>query len=405
MDMPDNLEDLPTEANHPMNASPDNKPRVNSLKELIDLVTGRNWSPGTSQEPLGLAEILPFPFLAMVGQFEMRLALLLAVINPAVSGVLLVGPRGTGKTTAVRSLSDLLPEVQRSTCFYGCLPEDIETGGIDAVCPDCAKKYGEGKPLTVTDHVKLVELPLNSRLEDVIGGMDDRALIHERLRLKRGILAQADRNLLYMDEVNLLADEITDATLDAAAQGHYTVRRGAMSATYNARFALIASMNPEEGNLRPQIMDRFGLRVVVRGLQDSDERLEAYNRVRAYLTNPQDLVSRYLSSTLIAREETQQARSLLSKVEIPEDVAKSGIELIQKLKIDSLRAEITLFEAARSYAAADARLEVSLDDIRIVAPMSLRMRRSSFMVNYFDQRQSEEDEIYSSLQQLHKQPK
>jgi magnesium chelatase subunit I len=378
---------------------PENQPRVNSLRELIDLVTGRNWNPETSQEPSGLAENLPFPFLALVGQTEMRLALLLAVINPAVSGVLLMGPRGIGKTTAVRSLTDLLPEVQRSMCFYGCLQEDIETGGIDAVCPDCARKYGEGKPLSILDRVKLVELPLNSKLKDVIGGLDDRALIHERLRLKRGILAQADHNLLHIDEVNLLSGDIIDATLDAAAQGHFTVRRGVMSATYNARFTLIASMNPEEGNLRPQIMDRFGLRVVVPGLKNLDERLEAYRRVRSYLTNPHEIILRYQSSSLLARDETQAARNLLPHVKVPDEIAIEGIRFIQRLKIDSLRAEITLFEAARAYAAADARSEVSSEDIRIVAPMSLRMRQSTFMINFFEQQQTYEDEILASLEQ------
>jgi magnesium chelatase subunit I len=143
----------------------------------------------------------------------MKLALLISLVNPAVGGVLLIGPRGTGKTTAVRGLVDLLPEVPRSLCYYGCMPEDIEIGGIDAVCPDCAQKYAAGEPLTRSDRVRLVELPLNARLEDVIGGLDERAVIHDRMRLRRGILAQADRNLLYIDEVNLLANEAVDARL------------------------------------------------------------------------------------------------------------------------------------------------------------------------------------------------
>src|SRR5512142_3312941 len=131
---------------------------IQSLRELIDLVTGRQFQAQLSQEDAGLAEVLPFPFLGLVGQMEMKLALLIAVINPLVSGVLLVGPRGTGKTTVVRSLVDLLPLVRRSACYYGCLPEDIETGGLDAVCPDCARKYGEGIPLTRVDRGRLVEL-------------------------------------------------------------------------------------------------------------------------------------------------------------------------------------------------------------------------------------------------------
>jgi magnesium chelatase subunit I len=246
-----------------------------SLKELLDHVSGKDLPP-VKFEDSGRAEILPFPFLAIVGQDEMKLALILGLVNPNIGGILLVGPRGTAKTTAVRSLIDLLPMVERSTCHYGCMPADIEEGGIDAVCPDCAKKYGEGISLTNPSRVRLIELPLNAKLENVVGGIDERAAMQSKIRLKRGILAQADRNLLYIDEANLLSDEVIDAILDAAAQGSYTLRRGAASATYKSRFLLVGSMNPEEGHLRPQIMDRFGLRVVVRGLDNPKERLKAY---------------------------------------------------------------------------------------------------------------------------------
>ncbi len=376
-------------------------PKVRSLRELLDLVTGRGSQTDLSQEDYGLAEILPFPFLALVGQYEMKLALLLAAINPSCGGVLLVGPRGTGKTTAVRSLSVLLPLVERSTCFYGCTAEDIETGGIDAVCPDCARKYGEGLPLTRKEAGRLVELPLNVRLEDVIGGLDERAAIQERLRLKRGILALADQNLLYSDEVNLLASEIVDAILDAAAQGCYTIRRGPMSATYKARFTLIGSMNPEEGNLRPQILDRFGLRVIVKGLLDPQDRLMAYQRVKDFKASPRRMIANFTEATDLAREEIQAARNLLPEVEIPPDVAQSTIDLIRSLKIDSLRAEITLLEAARAFAASDGRLSVSFADIQAVAPMSLRLRRSPFMIKYFEDRQHEEQEMLLLIHHLH----
>lgn len=189
-----------------------------SLKDLIEQASAQRFLRVTSPEPRSLAEPHPFPFLALVAQREMKLALLLALTNPGISGVLLVGPRGTGKTTAVRSLADLLPLVNRSACPYGCLPEDIETGGLDAVCPDCAKKYGQGDPLTFPDPVRLVELPLHARLEDVVGGLDDRGTQTNRMALRRGILSHADQNLLYVDEVNLLPDAISDAILDAAAQ-------------------------------------------------------------------------------------------------------------------------------------------------------------------------------------------
>ena len=367
-------------------------PGPNSLMELLEQVSARRILQAPSGQQHGLTEPQPFPFLALVAQREMKVALMLALINPGLSGVLLVGPRGTGKTTAVRSLAHLLPTVQRSACPFGCLPEDIEAGGMDAVCPDCAKKYGEGQPLTYPDPVKLVELPLHSELGDVVGGVDERSA-GPRQQLRRGILAQADQNLLYVDEVNLLPNDIVDAILDASAQGLYTVRRGPLAATYRARFVLIGSLNPEEGRLRPQILDRFGLRLIVQGLTHPDERLEAYRRVRAYMTNPQATIAQYAEQTLEARHEIQAARNRLPQVGLAPEAERLGLELVQRLQIDSLRAEITLFEAARAYAAADGRLAASAADVHAVAPMALRLRRSQFMVDYFTTQQAEDQEI------------
>lgn len=383
--------------------NPEEKPQkqFRSLKELLDFASGRGLALNLEQlGDAGLAESLPFPFLAIVGQNEMKLALILGLINPNIGGVLLLGPRGTGKTTAVRSLLDIMPHVQRSKCYYGCLPEDIETGGMDAVCPDCAKKFGEGQSLTIEDKIRLVELPLNARLEDVVGGMDERAAIHERMRLHRGILAQADKNLLYIDEINLLPDEIVDAILDAAAQGTYTIRRGQLSATYRARFVLVGSMNPEEGRLRPQILDRFGLRVIVRGLENADDRMEAYQRVTTYLSNPHALINAYANDIHLVGLELGEARKLLPSVSLPSHLALQAIEIIKKMNIESLRAEITWFEAARAYAAADKRNEVTKTDMAMVAPMALRLRRSAFMQEFLNQQKNEEDELQELLQNL-----
>ena len=372
-----------------------------SLRELIDHVSGKALTE-LPQEDSGRAETLPFPFLAIVGQREMKLALMLGLINPNIGGILLIGPRGTAKTTAVRSLLDLLPQVERSTCHYGCLPEDVDSGGIDAICPDCAKKYALGVPLTAPDRARLIELPLNARLEDVIGGIDERAAVHERMRIRRGILSQADRNMLYIDEVNLLTDDIVDAILDAAAQGFYVVRRGPVTATYRSRFVLIGSMNPEEGKLRPQIMDRFGLRVMVRGLENEDERLEAYRRVQTYLANPRLMIHQYADEITVAGQEIQAARERLKGVEIPDKVAKPAIKMVQDLGIDSLRAEITWFESARAYAAADGRAKVTPEDLKAVAPMALRLRRSPFMTEYLNDQRGEEDELLERLEKMGK---
>ena len=369
---------------------------IKSLRELIDHVSGKSL-PHLPPDDGRVTEPTPFPFLAIVGQQEMKLALLLGLINPNIGGILLIGPRGTAKTTAVRSLLNLLPQVDRSTCYYGCLPEDIELGGIDAVCPDCAKKYGEGIPLTAPDPVRLIELPLNARLEDVVGGIDERAAAHDRMRIRRGILAQADRNILYIDEINLLSDDIIDSILDAAAQGSYTVRRGPLAATYRSRFVLVGSMNPEEGRLRPQILDRFGLRVIVRGLEDADERLEAYRRVNAYLENPRQMIAQFAAEMEAAASEIKSARERVKTVKLPDKIANSAIQLVQKMGVDSLRAEITWFEAARAHAAADGRDEVILDDLKAVASMTLRLRRSSYMNEYFKGQQGEEKEMQSLL--------
>ena len=315
-----------------------------NLRELVDYVAGKSLPLLTAEEGR-VTEPIPFPFLGIVGQHEMKLALLLGIDQSQHRRDPAGRPRGTAKTTAVRSLLGLLPQVERSTCFYGCTPEDIEIGGLDAVCPDCAKKYGEGKPLTAPDKVRLIELPLNARIDDVVGSIDERAALHERMRIRRGILAQADLNLLYIDEINLLGDDIIDSILDAAAQGAYTVRRGPVIATYRSRFVLIGSMNPEEGRLRPQILDRFGLRVIVRGLESPEERLEAYRRVQAYLANPRRMVGQFSEEMEAAATEIRIARDRVQKVAIPDKVANPAIELVQRMGIDLLRAEITWFES------------------------------------------------------------
>jgi magnesium chelatase subunit I len=350
---------------------------------------------------LGIAEHQPFPFLAIVGQLEMRTALLLSVINPAVGGVLLIGPRGTGKTTCVRSLIDILPYVEVSTCAEGCLPSDLADDGSPDVCPECRRKLEAGEPISRFESVKLVELPLNARLEDVVGGVNERIAVQQgRVRLERGILARADQNLLYVDEVNLLDDVLVDAILDAAAQGHYTVRRGAMAGTYRSRFVLIGSMNPEEGRLRPQIMDRFGLRVPVQGLMERDQRLEVYRRMRRYQQSRRRFLAEWMDLIAAAREEVSLARDLLRETELDNLAIDVGLTLVQQLGIDSHRAEYAMFEAARAHAAADGRDVATLDDIRAVAPMALRQRRSQFMEDFFARQSAEDDAIQEQIDEL-----
>jgi magnesium chelatase subunit I len=331
----------------------------------------------------------------------MRLALLLSVINPAVGGVLLIGPRGTGKTTAVRGLSTLLPDVEMSTCDEGCMPEDYQREGAAGVCAECAAKLAKGEPITRWASVSMLELPLNARLEDVIGGINERIAVQQnRIRLEKGILARADQNLLYVDEVNLLDDTIVDAILDAAAAGSYTVRRGAVAGTYRSRFVMIGSMNPEEGVLRPQLMDRFGLRVVVRGLMDREQRMEIYKRNRAHRANPRAFIREWAGTTLDGRDEVAMAREQLKTVTVSDEAMALGLDLVRELDIDSHRAEYTMFEAARAYAAADNRTSATVQDVRAVARMALRQRRSQFMIDFAQHQQEEDSAILAQIDAL-----
>jgi magnesium chelatase subunit I len=375
-------------------------PHTSMLMRLLNGHSSRRVleTPG---EDLGLAEHLPFPFMGLVGQIEMRISLLLTVINPNVGGTLLIGPRGTGKTTAARGLSDLLPWIAHSTCMYGCMPEDFEAEGPDGVCAECAAKIEQGESITRLEPVRLIELPLNARLDDVIGGINERiALQQNRVRLDRGIMSRADQNLLYIDEVNLLNNEIVDAILDAAAQGQYTVRRGPMKATYRARFALIGSMNPEEGKLRPQILDRFGLRVLIGGLTEYEERMAVYDRIRLFRDSPRSFIRSFEEVTSVARADVVVARELLHKVELSPEARDLGLQLVRELNIHSHRAEFTMFEAARAYAAADGRTRATVEDLQAVAPMALRMRRSQFIDDYFEEQSQESTRIADLFEQL-----
>jgi magnesium chelatase subunit I len=322
-------------------------------------------------------DLLPYPFLAIVGQPEMKTALVLALVNPHIGGVLLIGPYGVGKTTAVRALADVMPVVERE------------------------ERDEEGKPVMRRGPMRIIELPLNARLEDVVGGINERvALEQHRVLLEEGALAKAHRNLLYIDEINLLDAQVVDAILDAAAQGRTFVRRGPMTRLYPSQFVLVGSMNPEEGTLRPQILDRLGLRVWVAPLGDRAQRLEVYRRARAFREDPEAFRARYAGELSRLKQEVAAAREILPHVTIVPEAEEFALGCIQALNIPSHRAEITLLEAARARVAADYRTQVTVEDVQIIAPLALRQRRSSRLEAYAEQVSVEDQAIAAALEQV-----
>ncbi|NTW97184.1 MAG: AAA domain-containing protein [Oscillochloris sp.] len=322
-------------------------------------------------------EVLPFPLLALVGQPELKTALILGLINPQLGGVLISGPYGVGKTTAVRGLLDLMPTVEHTW-------EDPA-----------------GQPHSAREPMRLVELPLNARLEDVVGGINERVAIEQqRVLLEEGILALAHRNLLYVDEINLLDPAVVKAILDAAAQGRTLVRRGPMTRLFPSQFFLVGSMNPEEGALRPQILDRFGLRVWVTPLEHPRARLEAYRRARGFHTDPAAFRAAYAEQTAALAEEVESARAILPHVETPTHLEEISLALVQALKVPSQRAEIALLEAARARAAADFRDTVTAEDICRIAPLALRQRHSMQIEQYSSDLAAERAMIDAALAAL-----
>ncbi len=322
-------------------------------------------------------ELAVYPLLAVVGQPEMKTALTLALINPAIGGVLLSGPYGVGKTTAVRGLLDIMPTVIRTRCDNNC---PVEVADALELCAECRERLAHGEPRVIADLMRLIELPLNARLEDIVGGLNERVAIEQqRVLLEQGILARAHNNVLYIDEINLLEPALLDLILDAAAQGRTFVRRGAMVRLYPSQFVLIGSMNPEEGRLRPQILDRLGLRVWITPHLAVEQRLEIYRRAVAFRQNRDEFRVRYAAETAALKLEVDVARAILPQVKVAPQAEELALRTISALNIPSHRAEIVLLEAARARAAADERTEASADDVLAVAPLALRWRSSTHL--------------------------
>jgi len=315
---------------------------------------------------------IPFPFSAIVGQDEMKLAIQIVAIDPKVGGILALGDRGTGKSTAVRALADLLPPLQVVLgCRYGCDPASSA-----ATCTDCASLKTAGKrPKTEIRPVPVVDLPLGASEDRVVGALDlEKALSQGVKAFSPGLLAQANRGFLYIDEVNLLEDHLVDLLIDVAASGENVVEREGLSVRHPARFVLVGSGNPEEGELRPQLLDRFGLSVEVRTPQDIDQRIAVIKRRDAFERDPQGFRDEWATQNDGLREHILKARKLLDKVKVGDDLLRLCAQLCQALGTDGLRAELTLMRACRSLAAMQGHKAATPAHLRTVAPMALRHR-------------------------------
>ena len=315
---------------------------------------------------------IPFPFSAIVGQDEMKLAIQIVAIDPKVGGILALGDRGTGKSTAVRALADLLPPLQVVVgCRYGCDP-----ASSGATCSDCTSLKATGKrPKTETRPVPVVDLPLGASEDRVVGALDlEKALSQGVKAFSPGLLAQANRGFLYIDEVNLLEDHLVDLLIDVAASGENVVEREGLSVRHPARFVLVGSGNPEEGELRPQLLDRFGLSVEVRTPQDIDQRIAVIKRRDAFERDPQGFRNEWAMQNEGLREHILKARKLLDKVKVGDDLLRLCAQLCQALGTDGLRAELTLMRACRSLAAMQGHKAATPAHLRTVAPMALRHR-------------------------------
>src|SRR6056297_2342780 len=307
----------------------------------------------------------PFPFSAIVGQDEMKQAMTLTAIDPKIGGVLVFGDRGTGKSTAVRALAALLPEIEQ---VEGC---PVNSERLEH-CPDWAEI---GSKKVTKRPTPVVDLPLGVTEDRVVGALDiDRALTRGEKAFEPGLLARANRGYLYIDEVNLLEDHIVDLLLDVAQSGENVVEREGLSIRHAARFVLVGSGNPEEGELRPQLLDRFGLSVEVASPKDVETRVEVIKRRDAFENDNAAFMLRWQAEDAAIRERILTARKALAKLKTPEKTLVDVAKLCLALGSDGLRGELTLLKAARAYAAWRDDTALTRAHVKAVAPMALRHR-------------------------------
>ena len=313
-----------------------------------------------------------YPFSAIQGQEDMKLALQLAAIEPSIGGVLVFGDRGTGKSTAIRGLAALMPKVIMVIgCPYNCDPSVTRSDP----CSYCAELETEGKLKFKPQQLPVVDLPLGATEDRVIGALDlEKALHQGEKAFEPGLLARAHRGFLYIDEVNLLEDHLVDALLDVAASGENVVEREGLSVRHPAKFVLVGGGNPEEGELRPQLLDRFGLSVDVRTPKDIDTRVKIVQLRDEFERDTTEFVRTWRRKDGVIRRKIEKARVALDQVEVPIEALESAARLCMALGTDGLRGELTLVRASRALAALTGRKAVDTDTLRAVASMVLRHR-------------------------------
>lgn len=308
----------------------------------------------------------PFPFSAIVGQEEMKQAIILTAIDPSIGGVLVFGDRGTGKSTAVRALASLLPPIKVvDGCPYNC-------GEIGESCPYCNENKTQK---IIAKETPVVDLPLGVTEDRVLGALNlEAALVEGKKSFEPGLLAKANKGFLYIDEVNLLEDHIVDLLLDVAASGENLVEREGLSVKHASKFVLVGSGNPEEGELRPQLLDRFGLSVEVSSPKEIEQRIEVVKRRDAFETHYVDFIKKWQIEDKKLRKKILSARKLLKKVTIKESLMEDCAKLCIALGADGLRGELTLIRAMRSLASFTGDTIVNKAHLKQIAPSALRHR-------------------------------
>ncbi len=319
-----------------------------------------------------------YPFTAIVGQERMRRALILNAVNPRIGGVLIRGERGTAKSTAARALAALLPEVQVvADCRFGCAPDQPTTW-----CTECKERVANGMELPVEmRRTSFIDLPVSATEDRVVGTLDiERAIKEGERHFEPGVLAAANRGLLYIDEVNLLDDHVVDLLLDSAALGMNIIEREGISFSHPARYILVGTMNPEEGDLRPQLLDRFSLSVQIRGLPNPYDRVAIIERNLAFEDNPEAFREQWIEQERSLSQTIGAARKLVDKVVYTKRDLHAIAALTSSLEVDGHRADLVILKAARAHAAFEGRTEINDRDIALAAELALphRLRRGPF---------------------------